>query len=146
MNWRNYFFSIAETVAQKSKDTTKVGCVIVGEDNEILSTGWNGFARGVDDGDIVSYRKERPAKYDWTIHAEANAICNAARSGVRLKGATAYITHQPCSSCADLIIQSGIERVYFDGGLLVGDWKGDMALLKFDEAGISVFEENRHNG
>lgn len=145
MNWRNYFLNLAHSVSLKSKDTTKVGCVIVGEDNEILSTGWNGFARGVNDSNEFSYRQERPAKYDWTIHAEANAICNAARSGVRLKGATAYVTHQPCSSCADMLIQSGIKCVYFDEGALVGDWKGDMALLKFEEAGVSVFKENGKN-
>lgn len=136
MNWHDYFMNIAHTVATKSKDTTKVGCVIVGEDNQILSTGWNGFARGVDDN--VQSRHERPEKYEWTIHAEANAICNAARSGVRLKGSIAYITHKPCSSCADMLIQSGIICVFADGGKTVGYTDNSVSETKLKEARVTL--------
>jgi len=140
MNWSEYFMKLASTVSEKSKDTTKVGCVIVGEDNQILSTGWNGFARGVWDDDAFSDRRERPQKYKWTIHAEANAICNAARSGVMLKSATAYVTHKPCSSCADMLIQAGIKKVVHGFGKTVGEqeFAFDIADQKFYEAGVKM--------
>jgi len=141
MNWDDYFFELAKVVSTKSKDTTKVGCVIVGPDKEIRSTGWNGFARGVDDDpDLFSYRMERPAKYDWTIHAEANAICNAARTGVSLKDCIAYVTHTPCKNCAGLLIQAGIMCVMVDSGQTVGDFGSDISMIQFNEAGVFVGE------
>ena len=137
MNWDHYFLTIAKTVAAKSKDTTKVGCVIVGEDKQILSTGWNGLARGVEE---LPERLERPAKYQWTTHSESNAIANAARSGVRLKGATLYCTHHPCASCAGLMIQAGIQCVFFDGGgVLVGNHDTEIARQQFAEAQVKVY-------
>ena len=87
MIWKDYFVSIAEQVKEKSKDIkTKIGAVIVGKDNEILSTGYNSFPRGLDDN--VVQRQERPEKYFWFEHAERNAIYNAARIGVSLKQST----------------------------------------------------------
>ena len=84
MVWKDYFVSIAEQVKEKSKDIkTKIGAVIVGKDNEILSTGYNSFPRGLNDN--VVQRQERPEKYFWFEHAERNAIYNAARIGVSLK-------------------------------------------------------------
>lgn len=136
MTFDDYFQSLALAVSSKSKDTTKVGCVIVGVDNEILSTGWNGFPRGVAQ---CKLREERPAKYDWTIHAECNAIANAARSGVSLKGSTAYVTHCPCKGCAGMLIQAGIKRVVAAEGSLVGtDFGLDIAKTMFQEAGIEL--------
>ena len=91
MVWKDYFVSIAEQVKEKSKDIkTKIGAVIVGKDNEILSTGYNSFPRGLNDN--VVQRQERPEKYFWFEHAERNAIYNAARIGVSLKQSTVYIT------------------------------------------------------
>jgi dCMP deaminase len=73
MNWTNYFLNIAEAVKEKSKDQrTKIGAVIVGKDNEIVSTGYNSFPRGIDDD--VEERQQRPEKYFWFEHAERNAI------------------------------------------------------------------------
>ena len=81
MNWTEYFLNIAETVKLKSKDKrTQIGAVIVGRDNEIVSTGYNSFPRGIDDE--VDERQVRPEKYYWIVHAEMNAILNAARIGV----------------------------------------------------------------
>jgi dCMP deaminase len=105
---------MAEFVSSKSKDpSTKVGCVIAGEDNEILSTGFNGFARGIDE--TIRSRWQRPDKYKWVIHAESNAIANAARVGVSLKGSTLYMNYTPkdtlCDTCAPLIIQAGIVKI-----------------------------------
>lgn len=112
--WDRRFLLLASVIAEWSKDpSTKVGCVIVGPDREIVSTGFNGFPRGVCD---LEARMERPEKYFWTSHAESNAVAQAARIGARLKGCTAYVTHQPCASCARSLVQAGIERVVYAGG------------------------------
>lgn len=109
MTWEEYFIRQAHLVAQKSKDrSTKVGAVIVGPDHELRSTGFNGFPREVNDW--VEDRHERPAKYEWTEHAERNAIYNAARHGAALKGCTMYLNWEPypCPDCARAVIQAGI--------------------------------------
>lgn len=97
-----------------SKDTsTKVGCIIVGSQNEILTTGYNGMPRGVNDD--VETRYQRPTKYLWFEHAERNAIFNAARIGVSLLGSRAYVTSLcPCPDCARALIQSGIHHLYLE--------------------------------
>ena len=136
MTFDELFLNVAHTVAQKSKDpSTKVGCVIVGPDNEPRSFGWNGFARGVED---LPERMQRPQKYDWTIHAEANAVANAARVGIPLKGCKAYVTHFPCKSCADMLIQSGVCEVVLGQGTTIGDHGQHIAEAKFLEAGANV--------
>lgn len=112
MNWTDYFLNIAEQVKLKSKDqSTQIGAVIVGIDNEVLSTGYNSFPRGMDDK--IQERQERPEKYFWFEHAERNAIYNAARVGTPLKGATIYLTSGlPCMDCARGIVNSGIKVVW----------------------------------
>ncbi len=112
MNWIEYFLNIAEQVKLKSKDqSTQIGAVIVGIDNEVLSTGYNSFPRGMDDS--KEERQERPEKYFWFEHAERNAIYNAARVGTPLKNSTIYLTSGlPCMDCARGIVNSGIKIVY----------------------------------
>ena len=112
MNWTEYFRNIANAVSQKSKDKhTHIGAVIVGEDKEIVSTGYNSYPRGINDN--VSERQERPEKYHWFEHAERNAIYNAARVGVSTKGCSLYMSHWfPCVECVRAIIQSGISTLY----------------------------------
>ena len=112
MNWTEYFLNIAEQVKLKSKDqSTQIGAVIVGEDKEVLSTGYNSFPRGLDDS--LQERQERPEKYFWMEHAERNAIYNAARIGVSLKNSTIYLTSGlPCMDCARGIVNSGVKIVY----------------------------------
>lgn len=112
MKWTDYFLNIAEQVKCKSKDnSTQIGAVIVGEDNEVLSTGYNSFPRGACDSD--DSRQERPEKYFWFEHAERNAIYNAARVGTRLKNSTIYITSGlPCIDCARAIVNVGIKKVF----------------------------------
>jgi len=108
MTWPEYFFGIIEAVKAKSKDPhTHVGCVIAGVDNEILTTGYNSFPRGILDD--VPERLERPEKYLWIEHSERNAIYNAARR--ILKGSTIYMGALPCIDCARAIIQSGIVKI-----------------------------------
>lgn len=109
VDWDRWFIKMAMLAAEKSKDrSTKVGCVLVGEDNEVLSIGFNGFPRGVDDS--IEERYERPQKYEWTEHSERNAIYNAARQGIRLKGSRAYFAWMspPCADCTRALIQAGI--------------------------------------
>ena len=112
MNWTEYFLNIAEQVKLKSKDlSTQIGAVIVGIDNEVLSTGYNSFPRGLDDS--LPERQERPEKYFWFEHAERNAIYNAARVGTPLKNSTIYLTSGlPCMDCARGIVNSGIKIVH----------------------------------
>ena len=72
MNWQTYFLNLAEAVKLKSKDeNTQIGVVIVGKDNEIVSTGYNSFPRGIRDN--IKKRQQRPEKYYWFGHAERNA-------------------------------------------------------------------------
>ena len=112
MKWDKYFLNIAENVKLKSKDRrTQIGAVIVGKDNEIVSTGYNSFPRGINDN--VEERQIRPEKYYWIEHAERNAIYNAARIGVSLRDTTMYLTCGiPCSDCTKGIISSGIKKIY----------------------------------
>ena len=113
MSWTDHLFDMAAVVASKSKDpNTKVGAVIVGQYNEIKATGFNGLPIGVMD---LPERLERPKKYLFVCHAEANAIAFAARNGHRLDDARLYCTHMPCNECAKLIIQAGVSEVYYDG-------------------------------
>jgi dCMP deaminase len=112
LDWKSYFIQLAEVVKLKSKDeNTQIGVVIVGPDNEVVSTGYNSFPRGIDD--TCQERQLRPEKYYWMAHAERNAIYNAARIGVSTKDCTMYCTCGiPCSDCAIAIIQSGIKLVW----------------------------------
>lgn len=110
MSWDERWLSLATLVASWSKDRSrKVGAVIVDDRQNLLAIGWNGFPRGVDDD--VEERHERPIKYEFTEHAERNAIFNAAASGVGLIGSTIYLQWYPCSDCSRGIVQSGISNV-----------------------------------
>ena len=146
MNWKEYYKLIAEQVKLKSKDiNTKIGAVIVGHDNEIVSTGYNSFPRGIDDD--VAERQERPEKYYWFIHAEVNAIVNAARTGVSTKGSTIYLTCGiPCANCAMAIINAGIATVVCNSDLetITGgksphwDDHAKRSLIMFKEAKVKI--------
>ncbi|KKK73429.1 hypothetical protein LCGC14_2893930 [marine sediment metagenome] len=110
VSWCCYFMNIANLVSTKSKDkSTKAGAIIIGEGNIILSTGYNGFIRDMDD--TLDELHERPEKYFWTEHAERNAIYNAARRGIKLLGSTAYTNVHPCIECARALVQAGIIEV-----------------------------------
>jgi dCMP deaminase len=108
--WDLRWLRLADLIGSWSKDRSRtVGCVFVGGANEILSTGYNGFPRGVDDD--LDERHAKPQKYDWTEHAERNAIYNAARTGVILKGSEVFTSRFPCVACARAIIQVGVTAV-----------------------------------
>lgn len=106
-NWQQRFMEMAELVATWSRDpSTQVGCVIVNPRRQVVSTGFNGFPRGVDD-DPARYA-DRATKYLMVLHAEANAVLQA---GGDVRGGTAYVTHPPCAQCAAVLIQAGIEKI-----------------------------------
>jgi len=105
------FMPIAQAFAAMSKDpSTKVGAVVLGPGYEVRSSGWNGAPRGCKADEDERFQ-QRPEKYYWAAHAEANVLANAARNGVSLDGCTMVVTAAPCMSCAKLIVQCGIKQV-----------------------------------
>ena len=133
-DWDERFLQLAQHIAQWSKDpSTKVGAVIVRPNRTIASVGYNGFPRGVNDDERLN---DRPYKYAMTVHAEANAILSA---NERLDGCTLYVTPlSPCSSCASILIQSGIKRVVAYMPHQPEHWADSFAIARtmLDEAGI----------
>jgi dCMP deaminase len=108
--WDIRFMQLAQHIGQWSKDRSRgVGCVIVGSDNDILATGYNGFPRGINDD--IEERHGRPLKYLWTEHAERNAIYNAARRGIPLENSRMYLPWYPCVDCARAIVQCRIAEL-----------------------------------
>lgn len=141
INWHEYYMGFAQHAATKSKDSTKVGAVLVGIDGEIRLTGYNGPPRHVDD---LEERRERPAKYLFASHAEQNIVAFAAREGIKTKNCSLYVTHLPCASCARSIIQAGItEVIYGDGTTSMPAEEFDAARQMFIEAGVEVVSINQ---
>lgn len=114
MKWTQRFLDLAAHVAAWSKDpSTKVGAVAVDPvSRAVLSTGYNGLPRGVEDH---CSRMQRPCKYLWTAHAEENLVAHAARQ--TLQGATVYVTHLCCASCTRMLINAGVEKIVCGPGL-----------------------------
>ena len=111
-DWNEYFMRIAEEVATRATcDRRRVGAVVV-RDKMILSTGYNGSIRGLPHCDEAGHMMENDHCVA-TIHAEANAILQAARNGVRIEGADIYTTASPCWSCFKMIANAGIHRIYY---------------------------------
>jgi len=111
-DWDSYFMEIARVVASRSTCARKhVGAVIVRERN-ILSTGYNGSIRGLPHCDDVGHLME-DGHCVRTVHAEANAIVQAARNGAVVQGADIYVTASPCWNCFKLIVNAGVRRIVF---------------------------------
>jgi|TARA_B110000196_G_scaffold19622_1_gene15410 dCMP deaminase len=138
--WDKRFLDLALHISGWSKDpSTKVGCVVVGEDREIRSTGFNGFPRGIDDS--FERLNDRNQKYPMICHAEENAIMHAARIGLSLKGGIAYVTWPPCSRCARSLIQAGVKEVIYPEKIEIPErWAEDfdIATGMMKEAGVHV--------
>jgi len=118
-SWDEYFMEIANTVSKRATcDRGRSGCVIV-KDKQILVTGYAGSPRGLPHCDDVGHQLKKVVHEDDTItthcvrtvHAEQNAITQAARLGISLEGATLYCRMTPCRTCAMLIINCGIKKV-----------------------------------
>ncbi len=138
--WDNRYLSLAKEVATWSKDpSTQVGAVTVGTKKEVLSQGFNGFPRGIEDTD--ERYNHRETKYKFVVHAEMNAIYNATYSGTSLDGATLYIYGLPiCSECAKGIIQVGIKKVVIEKSKELDNWNESLRLSRemFSEAGVEM--------
>lgn len=142
--WDHYWVSIAEVVKTRSNDPScQVGAVIVRANNILVSTGYNGFARGVQHHERRLVKEPgSPEKLRWMCHAEQNAIYNAARVGVSVEGATIYTTKFPCLICTNAIVQAGIVRVYtldtkpYDDDLVADD--GSRVISVLLEAGVKL--------
>jgi len=139
-NKTEYFMGFARHAASASKDGTKVGAALVSPTGTVRATGYNGPPMGVRD---LSERFDRPAKYLFASHAEANMIAFCARAGIATDGCAVYVTHMPCASCARTLIQAGIKRVVFGPGQTsMPPQEFEAALVMFKEAGVSVFPAN----
>ena len=135
-DWDKRFLDLAEHVAQWSKDPrTKVGAVIADEKKRVVSIGYNGFPRGVDD--TPDRYEDRPTKHLFVAHAERNALDNAP---LMVDGCTLYVPLVPCNECAKSIIQKGIARVVSytperDGA----GFNWHITISMFVEAGVELF-------
>jgi dCMP deaminase len=123
-NWDEYFMEIAKVVASRATcDRKHVGAVLV-RDRTILSTGYNGSIRGLPHCDEAGHMMEN-GHCVATIHAEANAIIQAAKNGVGIDGSTIYTTASPCWPCFKLIANSGCKRIVF------GEFYRDTRIFEF---------------
>ena len=112
VNWEQYFMNIAKQVATRSTcDRKHVGAVIA-RDRTILSTGYNGSIRGMPHCDEVGHMMENDHCVA-TIHAEANAVLQAAKNGVMIDKAEVYITASPCWNCFKMVANAGIKKIYY---------------------------------
>ena len=109
--WGDRYTCLAKEISTWSKDpSTKVGAVVIGNNGEVLTQGYNGFPRSIKD--TPQRLKDREKKYNLVVHAEMNAIYNASLNGVSLKGSTLYVYGLPiCNECAKGVIQVGIDKV-----------------------------------
>ena len=139
-DWDKRFLQLAKHISEWSKDpSTQVGCVVVGPDRELRSTGFNGLPRGIEDNE--QRLNNREIKYPLICHAEENAIMHAARIGISLKDCTAYVTWPPCTRCARSLIQAGISTIIYPKDIEIPDrWMEDfkLSLNMLKEANISL--------
>lgn len=134
ISWEKYFMNIAHEVATRSTCERKhVGTVIV-RGKTILATGYNGSIRGAEHCDDIGHEMEN-THCVRTIHAEANAIVQSARHGVRLEDSEIYVTASPCYDCFKLIANAGINKIYF------GEFYRDERILKYaNELNIELID------
>ena len=141
--WDERFVALADTIASWSscyQEGRKVGAIIV-KNKRILTTGYNGAPAGiqscVERGTCMRRDLNIPSgtrhELCYAIHAEQNAIIQAAKLGVSIEGATLYCTHQPCVICAKMIVNAGISRIIFKHG-----YPDEFALEIFKEANVAL--------
>lgn len=131
-SWDQYFMSITAQVATRSTcDRAQVGAVIVKE-RRILTTGYNGSPAGLPHCDDIGHLMV-DGHCVRTLHAEQNAILQAALHGVSVQGGTVYVTHQPCLTCAKMIINAGLLRVVY-----AGDYPDENARAFLSQAGVAL--------
>ncbi len=146
--WDKRFVEMAKLVGSWSscfQENRHVGAVIV-KDKRILATGYNGAPSQVEScvekGECLRRKLNIPSgtrhELCYAVHAEQNAVCQAAKMGISLEGATLYVTHQPCTICTKIIINAGIKKVVYIEG-----YPDDFSLQILSEAGVEIvkFEE-----
>lgn len=143
--WDKRFIDMAEVVGSWSscyQENRHVGAVII-KDKRVLATGYNGAPAGVksckDKGECLRKKLNIPSgtrhELCFAVHAEQNAIAQAARFGISVEGATIYVTHQPCTICTKMIINSGIKKVIYKHG-----YPDDFSLELLKEAGVELIK------
>ena len=134
ISWNRYFMELAKLSAQRSKDPScqVVACIVDPIENHIISIGYNGLPRGMEDNDEI-WQKEN--KLPFVVHAEANAILN---TNADLHGKILYVTMFPCNECAKLIAQKGISKVVYLNDHWLHKEAGQQAMKIFDAAEIIV--------
>lgn len=138
MNWTEFYMDHAKVAAKKSKDSTQVGAALINDQGSVILTSFNGPPRGVKD---TPSRRERPLKYYYAAHAEANLISFAARHGIKTDGCCVVVSHACCSSCAKTLIQAGIKHViYGQGKTSMPEEEFKIAFQMFDEAQVTYEE------
>lgn len=144
--WDSRFIRIAQEVQSWSKDpSTKCGCVLVKE-RRIIATGYNGLPASLSDS--LDRYQNREFKLAAIIHAEKNALFNAAKNGTTVEGCSAYITWPPCSQCSSALIQAGITRVICPHPLSGPErWRNNFILANdlLNEASVKIlyYEEDQ---
>jgi dCMP deaminase len=141
LGWDEYFMSIAALCAARSPcQRLHTGCVIVSGDptpNRIISTGYNGFLPGAPhNSHILDTGGEKHEMA--TVHAEQNAIADAARRGVRVEGATAYTLNFPCINCTKVMIAAGIKRIKYHFEYNNGHEINETSLSLMADAGVKI--------
>lgn len=139
ISWDEYFMGIALLSAMRSKDSnTKVGACIVDNDNKVVSIGYNGMPRKIDESKISWNKGEGlDSKYLYVCHAEFNAILNT-RNGSSLKGCTLYVTLFPCNECTKAIIQTGIKEVVYLDNKYEDQTTTKASRLMLELAGVKI--------
>ena len=143
--WDIRFIELAEYIGSWSscyQENRQVGAVIV-KDKRVLATGYNGAPSGVqsckDKKECLRKKLNIPSgtrhEICYAVHAEQNAICQAAKMGLSVDGATIYVTHQPCTICTKMIINAGIKKVIYKHG-----YPDDFSLELLKEAGVEIIK------
>lgn len=134
--WKLHLLDEARLIAEMSKDSTKVGSVLVDQEGSILLKAFNGLPRGVVD---KQSRLDRPTKYIFAQHSERNLLNFAAKHGISTDGKIVITTHYPCAQCAGSLIQAGIRCVVVGDGVTHMDAvEFEAAAVMFGEAGVDV--------
>ena len=150
-SWDEYFMEVCRSIAKRATcDRGKSGCVIA-RDNQILVTGYVGSPIGFPHCDDVGHQMKKMTHEDGsetnhcvrTVHAEQNAICQAAKNGISLNGATVYCKMTPCRTCAMLLINCGITRIVCDKKYHAGAESEEM--LKTASIALEYVEETVEN-
>ena len=131
INWDQYFMSIAILASVRSScNRLNVGCVLV-KNKRVISMGYNGFLPGAKHNSIIKNNHEQA-----TVHAEQNAISDAANRGISIDNCIAYITHYPCINCFKILSASGIKKI-----LYLEDYKNDDTIQQIISDGVDIVIE-----